>query len=171
MTVDAPMWKAGTVSLRAYSSVREGRRLIPEEWRPGFADLVARRMGDNHGGNKGRLLYIGRRAGSETRAPLAVAAWHLPPDGALEVLDLAVANVVRDLRPDLISPLGASLLALLRAIAAHQRIGRPSARLAWITDDDDVARRAYEQWGFVGLKKSAHPEHCTTQHYLRRIEP
>lgn len=117
------------------------------------------------------MLYIGRRAGSEARAPLAVAAWHLPPAGPLEILDLAVANVVRSLRPDLISPLGASLLALLRAIAAHRQVGRPCDRLAWITDDDDVARRAYEQWGFVGLKRSAHPEHCSTLHYLRRIEP
>ena len=172
VTVDAPIWKVGKVSLRAYSSVREGRPLVPEEWPPGFADLVARRMADNHGGNKGRVLYIGRRTGpDEARAPLAALAWHRPPEGPLEVLDVAIANVVRQRRLDLTSPLGASLLELLRAIAAHKEVNRPADRLAWITDDDNVARRAYEQWGFVGLKKGARPSVCTARHYLRRIEP
>jgi hypothetical protein len=49
-------------------------------------------------------------------------------------------------------------------------LARPGDRLAWITDEDEVARRAYEDWGFRGLKASARPKDCTSRHYLRRIE-
>lgn len=170
VTVDAPVWKARAVSVRAYSSAIEGRALIAEEWPEGLAGRIARRMADNHGGEKGRVLYIGRRARAEERAPLAIAAWHLPDSGPLELLELDVAQAVRVERPDLVGPCGASLLALLRAIAAHGKLDRPHDRLAWITDDDEVARRAYEQWGFVGLKPSARPAASTSRHYLRRIE-
>jgi hypothetical protein len=61
-------------------------------------------------------------------------------------------------------------LTLLRAVAAHPELARPGDRLAWVTDEDEVARRAYEQWGFVGLKASARPAGCTSRHYMRRIE-
>ncbi len=170
VTVDAPVWKARAISVRAYSSAIEGRALIGEEWPEGLAGRVARRMADNHGGEKGRVLYVGRRTRTEERAPLAVAAWHLPDDGPLELLELDVAQAVRAERPDLVGPCGASLLLLLRAIAAHAKLDRPGDRLAWITDEDEVARRAYEQWGFVGLKPSARPAACMSRHYLRRIE-
>jgi len=170
VTVDAPVWKARAVSVRAYSSAIEGRPLIDEEWPEGLAERIARRIADNHGGEKGRVLYIGRRTKAEERAPLAVAAWHLPNSGLLELLELDVAQALRAERPDLIGPCGASLLALLRAIAAHKKLARLGDRLAWITDEDHVARRAYEQWGFVGLKPSARPEGCKSRHYLRRIE-
>jgi hypothetical protein len=170
VTVDAPVWKARAVSVRAYSSAIEGRALISEEWPEGLAGRIARRMADNHGGEKGRVLYIGRRTMAEERAPLAVAAWHLPDSGPLELLELDVAQAVRAERPDLVGPCGASLLVLLRAIAAHAKLDRPGDRLAWITDEDEVARRAYEQWGFVGLKTSVRPAACTSRHYLRRIE-
>jgi hypothetical protein len=170
VTVDAPVWKARAVSVRAYSSAIEGRPLIPGEWPEGLAGRIARRMTDNHGGEKGRVLYVGRRTGTDERAPLAVAAWHLPDSGPLELLELDVALAVREERPDLIVPCGASLLALLRAIAAHKKLGRPGDRLAWITDEDEVARRAYGDWGFRGLKPSARPEGCMSRHYLRRIE-
>jgi hypothetical protein len=171
VTVDAPLWKVGNVSLRAYSSAWEARPLIPEEWVSEFATVVSRRMADNHGADKGRVLYIGRRTRDDERAPLAVLAWHCPSNGPLEVLDLGVALAVRQHRLDLTSVLGASLLSLLRAVAAHKEVGGAADRLAWITDDDHVARRAYEQWGFVGLKAGARPPQCTTRHYLRRIEP
>ncbi len=91
---------------------------------------------DGHGGEKGRVLYIGRRTKAEERAPLAVAAWHLPDCGPLELLELDVAQAVRAERPDLVGPCGASLLVLLRAIAAHAKLDRPGDRLAWITDED-----------------------------------
>lgn len=170
VTVDAPVWKARAVSVRAYSSAIEGRPLIPEEWPEGLATRIARRMADNHGGEKGRVLYIGRRTKADERAPLAVVAWHLPDAGPLELLELDVAQAVRAQRPDLVGPCAASLLGLLRAIAAHPKLARPGDRLAWVTDEDEVARRAYEQWGFVGLKPSARPEDCKSRHYLRRIE-
>ena len=116
------------------------------------------------------MLYIGQRTRTDERAPLAVAAWHLPDTGPLELLELDVAQAVREERPDLVGPCGASLLVLLRAIAAHAKLDRPGDRLAWVTDEDQVARRAYEDWGFVGLKPSARPEDCKSRHYLRRIE-
>ena len=170
VTVDAPVWKARAVSVRAYSSAIEGRLLIPEEWPEGLAGRIARRMADNHGGEKGRVLYVGRRTRAEERVPLAVAAWHLPDSGPLELLELDVALVVREERPDLIDPCAMSLLALLRAIGAHRQLDRLGDRLAWITDEDEVARRAYEDWGFRGLKPSARPKDCMSRHYLRRIE-
>jgi len=170
VTVDAPVWKARAVSVRAYSSAIEGRSLIPEEWPEGLAARVARRLAENHGGEKGRVLYLGRRTRTDERAPLAVTAWHLPDSGPLELLELDVALAVREERPDLVGPCGASLLALLRAIAAHKKVALPGDRLAWITDEDEVARRAYEEWGFRGLKPSARPEGCMSRHYLRRIE-
>jgi hypothetical protein len=104
------------------------------------------------------------------RPSIAVAAWHLPEVGPLELLELDVALVVREQRPDLVGPCAASLLALLHAIAAHRTLDRPGDRLAWITDEDEVARRAYEDWGFRGLKPSTRPKHCMSRHYLRRIE-
>ncbi len=171
VTVDVPLWNVGGVSLRAYTSAWEGRPLIPREWPRGFAEVASRRMAENHGADKGRVLYIGRRTREDERAPLAVLAWHWPGHGPLEVLDLGVALAVRQHRLDLMSALGASLFSLLRAIAAHKDVGRATDRLAWITDDDHVARRAHEQWGFVGLKASARPPECTARHYLRRIEP
>jgi hypothetical protein len=76
---------------------------------------------------------------------------------------------VREQRRELIAHCGASLLALLRAIAAHKKLDRSSDRLAWITDEDAVARRAYEDWGFSGLRSSARPQGCMSRHYLRRI--
>ena len=170
VTVDAPVWKARAVSVRAYSSAIEGRSLVPGEWPEGLAGRVARRMADSRGGEKGRVLYIGRRTSADERAPLAVAVWHLPDAGPLELLELDVAQVVREERPDLIDPCAMSLLALLRAIGAHRQLDRPADRLAWITDEDEVARRAYEQWGFRGLKPSARPKDCMSRHYLRRIE-
>lgn len=170
VTVDAPVWKARAVSVRAYSSGIERRALVPEEWPEGLTKRIAGRIADNHGGDKGRVLYIGRRTGTDERMPLAVAAWHLPDSGPLELLDLDVALVIREQRPDLVRPCGASLLALLRAIAGHKKLTRPADRLAWITDEDEVARHAYEEWGFTGLKPSARPESCTSRHYLRRIE-
>ncbi len=144
--------------------------LIPEEWPEGLAGRIARLMADNHGGEKGRVLYVGRRTRAEERVPLAVAAWHLPDSGPLELLELDVALVVREERPDLIDPCAMSLLALLRAIGAHRQLDRLGDRLAWITDEDEVARRAYEDWGFRGLKPSARPKDCMSRHYLRRIE-
>jgi hypothetical protein len=104
------------------------------------------------------------------RAQSGGVAWHLPDSGPLELLDLDVALVVREQRPDLVGPCAVSLLALLRAIAAHKKLARPGDRLAWITDKDEVARRAYEQWGFRGLKPSARPEGCMSRHYMQRIE-
>jgi hypothetical protein len=92
------------------------------------------RLAENHGGEKGRVLYIGRRTRTDERAPLAVAAWHLPNSGLLELLELDVALAVRTQRLDLVRPCAASLLALLRAIAAHPKLARPGDRLAWITD-------------------------------------
>jgi len=170
VTVDAPVWKSHTGSVRAYSSGIELRALVPEEWAAGFAGRIGRRLAENHGRSKGRVLYIGRRTESDERTPLAVAAWHLPDSGPLELLELDVALAVREQRPELVVPCGASLLVLLRAIAAHRKLGRPGDRLAWITDDDEVARRAYEDWGFSGLKPSARPDGCMSRHYLRRIE-
>jgi hypothetical protein len=170
VTVDAPVWKARAVSVRAYSWGIERRALVPEEWPEGLARRVSGRVADNHGGEKGRVLYIGRRTATDERMPLAVAAWHLPDSGPLELLDLDVALVVREQRPDLVGPCAVSLLALLRAIAAHKKLARPGDRLAWITDKDEVARRAYEQWGFRGLKPSARPEGCMSRHYMQRIE-
>jgi hypothetical protein len=170
VTVDAPVWKARAVSVRAYSSAIEGRPLVAQEWPEGLAARIARRIAANHGGEKGRVLYIGRRTRTDERAPLAVAAWHLPDSGPLELLELDVAQAVRAERPELVRPCAASLLALLRAIAAHPKLARQGDRLAWITNDDEVARRAYQEWGFVGLKPSARPEDCTSRHYLRRIE-
>ncbi len=154
----------------ARTAAIEGRPLIGEEWPEGLARRVARRLVENHGGDKGRVLYIGRRTKTDERAPLAVAAWHLPDSGPLELLELDVAQAVRAERPELVGPCAASLLALLRAIAAHRELARPGDRLAWVTDEDQVARRAYEQWGFVGLKASARPAGCTSRHYRRRIE-
>lgn len=170
VTVDAPVWKARAVSVRAYSSAIEGRPLIGEEWPNGLAARVARRLAENHGRKKGRVLYIGRRTETDERAPLAVAAWHLPDAGPLELLELDIAQAVREQPPDLVGPCARSLLALLRAIAAHKKLGRPGDRLAWITDEDAVARRAYEDWGFSGLKSSARPQGCVSRHYLERIE-
>jgi hypothetical protein len=170
VTVDAPVWKARAVSVRAYSSAIEGRPLIGEEWPDGFAGRIARRLAENHGRRKGRVLYLGRRTRTDERAPLAVVAWHLPDAGPLELLEFDVALAVREERPELIDPCARSLLALLRAIAAHKKLGRPGDRLAWITDEDAVARRAYEDWGFSGLKASARPEGCMSRHYLERIE-
>jgi len=170
VTVDAPVWKARAVSVRAYSSGIELRTLVPEEWSEGVAARVARRLNENHGRRKGRVLYIGRSSETDERMPLAVAAWHMPDSGPLELLELDVALVVREERPDLIDPCAASLVALLRAIGAHKQLDRPGDQLAWITDEDEVARRAYENWGFRGLKPSARPKDCTSRHYLRRIE-
>jgi hypothetical protein len=170
VTVDAPVWKAGADSFRAYSSAIERRPLIPKEWPEGLTTRIARRTGDNHGGEKGRVLYVGRRTRTDERAPLAIVAWHLPDAGPLELLDLDIALAVRAQRPDLAVPCAASLLMLLRAIAVHPKLNRPGDRLAWITDDDSVARRAYKEWGFLGIKPSARPEGCTSRHYLRRIE-
>jgi hypothetical protein len=170
VTVDAPVWKSRAGSIRAYSSGIELRSLVAQEWPAGFAGRIERRLAENHGRSKGRVLYIGQRAKADERIPLAVAAWHLPEVGPLELLDLDVALAVREERPDLIGACGASLLALLRAIAAHKQLDRPGDRLAWITDEDAVARRAYEEWGFSGLKPSARPQSCMSRHYLRRIE-
>jgi hypothetical protein len=170
VTVDAPVWKARAASVRVYSSAIEGRPLIPEEWPEGLATRIARRTADNHGGEKGRVLYIGGRTRTDERAPIAVAAWHLPDSGPLELLDLDVALAMREERPDLVGPCGASLMALLRAIGAHKQLDRLGDRVAWITDEDEVARRAYEDWGFRGLKPTARPKHCMSRHYLRRIE-
>jgi hypothetical protein len=86
------------------------------------------------------------------------------------LLELDVARAVRAERPELVGPCAASLFALLRAIAAHPELARPGDRLTWVTDEDQVARRAYEQWGFVGLKASARPAGCKSRHYMRRIE-
>ena len=69
VTVDAPLWKARAVSVRAYSSAIEGRALIADEWPDGLAGRIARRMADNHGGEKGRVLYIGRRTRAERARP------------------------------------------------------------------------------------------------------
>jgi hypothetical protein len=66
-------------------------------------------MTENHGGDKGRVLYIGRRTRDDERAPLAALAWHRPNHGPLEVLDLGVALAVRQYRLDLMSAFGASL--------------------------------------------------------------
>jgi hypothetical protein len=170
VTVDAPVWKSRAGSVRAYSSGIELRSLVAQEWPDGFAGRIARRLAENHGRKKGRVLYIGRRTETEERTPLAVAAWHLPDSGPLELLELDVSLALREERPDLVAACGVSLLALLRAIAAHKKLGRAGDRLAWITDEDEVARRAYEEWGFSGLKPSARPEHCMSRHYLRRIE-
>lgn len=170
VTVDAPVWKARAVSVRAYSSGIESRELAPQEWPEGLTGRIARRLAENHGRSKGRVLYIGWRTETDERVPLAVAAWHLPDSGPLELLELDVALVLREQRPDLVVPCGASLLALLRAIAAHKKLGRPGDRLAWITDEDEIARRAHEGWGFRGLKSSARPDGCMSRHYLRRIE-
>jgi len=172
VTVDAPVWKSRAGSIRAYSSGIELRSLVAQEWPAGFAGRIERRLAENHGRKKGRVLYIGRRTETDERVPLAVAAWHLPDSGPLELLELDVALAVREQRPDLVGACGASLLALLRAIGAHKKLGlgRPGDRLAWITDEDAVARRAYEEWGFRGLKPSARPEGCMSRHYLRRIE-
>lgn len=162
VTVDAPVWKARGQCSRVQFSDRESAAdrggvargacgwHCPGGWP---TSTVARRT----------VLYIGRRTRAEERAPLAVAAWHLPDSGPLELLELDVAQAVRVERPDLVGPCGASLLALLRAIAAHAKLDRPDDRLAWITDDDALARRAYEQWGFVGLKPSARPAASTSR--------
>jgi hypothetical protein len=170
VTVDAPVWKSRAGSIRAYSSGIELRELVVQDWPEGIAGRIGRRLAENHGRSKGRVLYLGRRTRTDERVPLAVAAWHLPDSGPLELLELNVALAVREERPDLIVPCGVSLLALLRAIAAHKKLGRPGDRLAWITDEDAVARRAYKDWGFQGLKSSARPEGCMSRHYLRRIE-
>ncbi len=170
VTVDAPLSKAGPVSLRAYTSGIELRPLVAQQWPDGFARRIARRLAENHGRKKGRVLYIGRRTETDERTPLVVAAWHLPDSGPLELLELDVALAVREEHPELIDPCVRSLLELLRAIAAHKMLGRPGDRLAWITDEDEVARRAYEDWGFSGLKASARPEGCMSRHYLERIE-
>jgi hypothetical protein len=170
VTVDAPVWKSRAGSIRAYSSGIELRSLVAQDWLHGFAGRIERRLAENHGRSKGRVLYIGRRTKTDERVPLAVAAWHLPESGPLELLELDVSLAVREERPDLIGPCGVSLLALLRAIAAHKKLGRPGDRIAWITDEDEVARRAYEDWGFRGLKPLARPEGCMSRHYLRRIE-
>jgi hypothetical protein len=176
VTVDAPVWKSRAirkpraVSVRAYSSVVDRRPLIPEEWPQGLTGRVAQRLADNHGGEKGRVLYIGRCSEAGERVPLAVVAWHLPDTGPLQLLELDVALAVRQHRPDLVWHSATSLLVLLRAIAAHKKLGRPRDRLAWITDENEVARRAHQQWGFSGLKPAARPTGCTSRHYLERIE-
>jgi hypothetical protein len=168
--VDAPVWKAGSFSVRAYSSAIARRPLAPEDWTGGFAGRVARRIADNHGGEKGRVLYIGGRSRGDERALMAAATWHLPDEGPLELLDLDIALSVRSGRPWLVESCAASLLGLLRAIAAHRIVARPSDPLAWVTDDDEVARRAFQEWGFIGLKATARPAHCDSRHYLRRID-
>jgi hypothetical protein len=171
VTVDTPLWKARERTFRVYSSALEGRGLVEEEWAPGVARTVARRLKENHGGEKGRVLYAGRSTSGTDRAPLAVLAWHLPEDEApLAVLDLDVAGAVREQRPDLVIPLARSLLALLRTVASHPDVARKPDRLGWVTDDESVARRAYEEWGFKGIKKTARPDHVTSRFYLRRIE-
>jgi hypothetical protein len=171
VTFDTPTWKGKDGRrFRVYSSVLEGRALVAEEWNEGVAASVAERLDDNYGGEKGRVLYLGRDEPNAERLPLAVAAWHLPPDGPLELLELDVAALVRAERPAWVTVFGATLMNALRTVASHQAVGRPPDRLAWVSDDNDIARRAFDEWGFRGLRASAHPVHNTARHYLRRIE-
>ena len=133
ITLDTPLWKgAKGQRFRCYSSAIEGRTLVDDEWTEGVAQRVAQRLEDNHGGEKGRLLYIGRDEPTVQRLPLAVAAWHLPPEGPLELLDLDVAIAVREARPQWVPLFGMTLMEALRTTAAHHKVGREDDRLAWI---------------------------------------
>lgn len=171
MTLDTPVWKgAHGQRFRVYSSVIEGRALLPDEWVDGVADRIAGRAASNRGGEKGRVLYLGRDEPNAERLPLAVLAWHLPPAGPLELLELDVAHAVRVERPCWVPDFGATLMNALRTVASHKDVARPSDRLAWITDDDEVVRRALNEWGFRGLGKGSHPAHNKARHYSRRIE-
>jgi SAM-dependent methyltransferase len=89
------------------------------------------------------VLYIGRRTETDKPIPLAIATSHLPDSGPLELLGLDGALVVRKERPDLIVPCGASLLALLRAIAAHsEKVGIGVAALVLCTVPDQQSALA-----------------------------
>lgn len=171
VTLDTPVWKGDEGHrLRCYSSVIEGRLLVPDQWSDGVADRIANRLEDNQGGQKGRVLYLGRSVGLAERVPLAVAAWHLPPAGELELLELDVATMVREERASWVPHLAATLMDALRTVASHKHVNRPADRLAWVTDDIEVARRAHNEWSFNGLRPEARPAHTSASFYLRRIE-
>lgn len=176
VTLDDVVCKGGTGRrYRVYSSVIEGRPLHPGDWADGVADRVNKRLSNNEGGNKGRVFYVGRAVGVDERVPLAVAAWHLPPDDAadepLELLDLDVANAVWHEHPEFVGLFARTLLDALHATARHPKVGRPDDRLAWIADERAVAERAYGEWGFNVLRGSAHPAHNKTKWYSLRVEP
>ena len=175
-SLDAPVWKDAGRSFRVYSSAYEARPLLEKEWTTGVAKRVAKRIAENEGGEKGRVFYLGRKeSGAHAeRVPLAVAAWHLPPDDApgepLELLELDVAQLVRHQRSSWVVPFASTLMHALRTTAGKNQIGRPKDRLAWVADQLNVAQRAKKEWGLRPIKASAQPEHNHAKHYLRRIE-
>lgn len=149
VTLDTPLWKGSEGRrFRCYSSAIEGRLLVAEEWTEGVAEAIARRLDDNQGGEKGRVVYIGRDEPDAARLPLAVVAWHLPPNGPLELLEMDVATAVRKERPEWVPLFGMTLMEALRTTAAHDKVGREGDRLAWITDEAAVAQRAHREWRF-----------------------
>lgn len=175
VTLNTVLWKGEDGQrFRAVSSAWRHLLLVEDEWTSGVAARIKKRLGDNDGGEKGRVLYVTRAIADNDHVPLAVAAWHMPPDEApdepLELLELDVALSVAEHDPNLEEFFGETLLAALRNVALHPKVSRPGDRLAWITDDRDTALRAYNDWQFSGLAKDKRPEHNKAKFYLRRTE-
>lgn len=70
--------------------------------------------------------------------------------------------------PELATHLVATLFDCLLEISNHELLGRGRSMLAWATDDDDVAARAFALWNFVGQPRGARSASVKARHYLLR---
>jgi hypothetical protein len=133
-----------------YSTVRKVAVLEESDWRDGVKRRIERRLQENRGAAKGRVIWI-----ALDDAPVAVLSYHVEDDGPLEVLEADAANWLWHHHSDWAEHTVETLLDCLLDVSATVELARGRSTLRWRAQDRGVAQRAQALWSFatVGQEK------------------
>lgn len=126
----------------------------PLRWTGDAISSVRKRLVNNDGEAKGRVLFVFSRDAFGHEMPVAVLAYHFPTNGTIMVLG---ANVALDCREQT-RRLVAGLLACAEAIARKSASGRTPI-LKWKNSNPERVREICEAYGFTQVGKHRQEYH------------
>lgn len=127
-----------------YSTVKKVAVLEKSDWRDGVKRRIERRLQENRGAAKGRVLWI-----ALDDAPAAVLSYHVEDDGPLEVLEADAASWLWNHHADWAEHTVETLFDCLLDVSASAKLARGRSTLRWRAQARSVAQRAQALWGFA----------------------